>query len=132
MRVLIDTAVNQFGFCLLVDAHSINDQVPRFFAGVLPDINVGTFSGLSCDDYIERLLIDQLSAQNEFSFVSNDRFKGGFITRHYGQPSHHIHAIQLEHAKSAYLDAELKMSDKGVILRHLWRQSINKMLKNLA
>ncbi len=130
LRLLIDAAVNQFGFCLLIDAHSIDDQVPRFFSGALPDINVGTFSGLSCDAHIERLLTDQLSAQNKFSYVINGRFKGGYITRHYGQPTHRIHAIQLEHAKSAYLDDTLKMSEKGVILRHLWRQSIDKMLNN--
>lgn len=36
--------------------------------------------------------------------VLNGRFKGGYITRHYGQPDHHVHAIQLEMVQALYMD----------------------------
>ncbi|PAV72749.1 hypothetical protein WR25_13524 [Diploscapter pachys] len=36
--------------------------------------------------------------------VLNGRFKGGHITRHYGDPSNHIHAVQLELAQSTYME----------------------------
>ncbi|MEZ5471883.1 MAG: N-formylglutamate amidohydrolase [Marinicella sp.] len=117
---LIAAAKAQFGFCLLIDAHSIDDEVPRFFEGQLPDINVGTFAGKSCSAEIERQLMEHLSKQSKFTFVNNGRFKGGFITRNYGQPDNHIHAIQLEHAKSCYLNQRLKLSEQANTLNKLW------------
>ena len=36
------------GFAVLLDGHSIRGEVPRFFAGRLPDLNLGTASGASC------------------------------------------------------------------------------------
>jgi N-formylglutamate deformylase len=35
--------------------------------------------------------------------VLNGRFKGGHITRFYGQPAQGIHAIQLEMTQSCYM-----------------------------
>lgn len=121
---LIQAAKEQFGFCLLIDAHSIDDEVPRFFKGQLPHINVGTFGGKSCAAQIEQTVTQQLAKQCEFTHISNGRFKGGFITRHYGQPNKHVHAIQLEHAKSAYLDSAAKLSAKGNKLREFWQQTL--------
>ncbi|MNH36624.1 N-formylglutamate amidohydrolase [compost metagenome] len=34
----------------------------------------------------------------------NGRFKGGHITRHYGDPAKDIHAVQLELAQSTYME----------------------------
>ena len=39
-----------------------------------------------------------------FTHVFNGRFKGGHITRHYGQPADNIHALQIELAQSGYMD----------------------------
>ncbi|MGJ8664483.1 MAG: N-formylglutamate amidohydrolase [Marinicella sp.] len=125
---LIQAAKDQFGFCLLVDAHSIDDEVPRFFAGRLPEINLGTFGGNSCAVQFEQLLIQLLNEQSDFTHVCNARFKGGYITRHYGQPHHHVHAIQLEHAKSAYLNNELLISVKGNKLREFWQHTLKSLL----
>ena len=36
----------------------------------------------------------------------NGRFRGGWTTRHYGEPARGIHAIQREIAQSTYLEAE--------------------------
>ena len=36
--------------------------------------------------------------------VTNGRFKGGWITRHYGEPQADLHAIQMELAMRGYLD----------------------------
>jgi formiminoglutamase len=35
--------------------------------------------------------------------VTNGRFRGGWITRHYGDPGHGVHAIQMELAMRGYL-----------------------------
>lgn len=125
---LIEQAKNRFGYCLLIDAHSIDDVVPRFFDGILPNINVGTFGGKSCDAKYQNIITDALSQQSHYSWVINDRFKGGYITRHYGQPENNVHAIQLEHAKSIYARSfsELSMTVGG--LTRLWARTLNILL----
>ncbi len=91
------------GAVLLWDAHSIASVLPRLFQGRLPDLNLGTNSGQSCG----AALIESVAAvaqKSEFSHVINGRFKGGYITRHYGQPDANIHAIQLEMSQVLYMD----------------------------
>jgi N-formylglutamate deformylase len=91
------------GYALLWDAHSIASEVPRFFTGTLPDLNLGTADGLSCQASIGNQLF-LLMQQSQFSAVRDSRFKGGYITRHYGQPQEHIHAVQMEIAQNAYME----------------------------
>ncbi|MDO6758431.1 N-formylglutamate deformylase [Phaeobacter inhibens] len=93
----------QYGICVLIDLHSIRSQVPRLFDGVLPDLNLGTNSGTSTAAVFEVSAEKALQA-GSYSFVKNGRFKGGYITRHYGQPDQNIHALQLEMAQSAYME----------------------------
>jgi formiminoglutamase len=45
-------------------------------------------------------------ATKQSDAVLNGRFKGGWTTRHYGQPGSGVHAIQMELAQRAYLAAE--------------------------
>jgi N-formylglutamate deformylase len=85
------------------DAHSIRSEVPGLFEGRLPDLNVGTAGGSSCSPETQNRVVSTLSAQRQFSFVVNGRFKGGYITRHYGDPAQHVNAVQLEIAQRAYL-----------------------------
>jgi len=129
---LIQAAKDKFGFCLLVDAHSIDDEVPRFFEGRLPDINVGTFGGKSCAASLEALLLAELAQQDEFSVVSNGRFKGGFITRQYGRPEQNVHAIQLEHAKSCYLNQRQNLSQQGMALRTFWLSTLQNLVTSFT
>lgn len=87
---------------VLYDAHSIRSVVPRLFEGALPLFNIGTNSGASCDPALTELVETICRASG--STVVNGRFKGGWITRHYGQPAQGVHAIQMELAMRAYLD----------------------------
>jgi len=95
------------GYAILFDAHSIRSVVPRFFEGQLPDFNFGTRAGESCDGSL-LTAIEQLNFQ-PWSRVSNGRFKGGYITRQYGEPDNNVHAIQLELSQATYLN-EIDMS----------------------
>lgn len=95
----------QHGFCLLWDCHSIKSVIPRLFPGTLPTLNLGTNSGASAAPTIEAAATAAM-AGGAFTNVVNSRFKGGWITRHYGQPAEHVHALQMEIALSAYLEDE--------------------------
>ena len=91
------------GTVILWDAHSIASEVPSLFEGRLPDFNLGTFEGKSCDkDIVTRAF--EVGKHSPFSTVLNGRFKGGYITRHYGNPKKGINAIQLEMAQTIYMD----------------------------
>jgi N-formylglutamate deformylase len=72
----------------------------------LPDFNLGTAGGASADADLSGQVFDVLSSSKDFKAVHNGRFKGGFITRHYGQPEKGIHALQLETTQSCYMDEE--------------------------
>ncbi len=94
----------QHGYCILLDAHSIISEAPRFFAGRLPDLNLGTADGNSCAASLARIAFQVLFEADGFMAVHNGRFKGGYITRHYGEPQHEVHALQLEMAQRCYMD----------------------------
>ncbi len=99
----IAATVERHGRCLLWDAHSIHSEVPALFEGRLPDLNVGTADGRSAAPALVERITAQLATQRSFSFVVNGRFKGGYITRHYGRPEAAVDAVQLEVAQCAYL-----------------------------
>lgn len=92
------------GYALLWDAHSIASRVPRFFSGRLPDLNLGTHDGRSCGPGLGEKLYSVAARAAGYSAVINGRFKGGYITRHYGKPDQCIHAVQLELAEITYMD----------------------------
>ena len=81
---------------MLLDGHSIRSEVPRFFAGRLPDLNLGTAGGASCAPSLQARAEAVLKDAAGFTHVVNGRFKGGWITRHYGRPHDDVHALQLE------------------------------------
>ncbi|RPE03841.1 N-formylglutamate deformylase [Candidatus Pantoea deserta] len=94
----------EYGYALLFDAHSIASVIPRLFEGRLPDLNIGTNGGQSCDAAVTQGLEAVCAAQNRYSWVVNGRFKGGYITRAYGRPEEKVQAVQLELAQLNYMD----------------------------
>jgi N-formylglutamate deformylase len=104
LRAELDRLLALHGRVVLWDAHSIASVVPRFFEGRLPDLNFGTAEGKSCDPGLQEAVVGTASANGQFSIAVNGRFKGGYITRHYGQPSRNVHAIQLEMCQCLYMD----------------------------
>jgi N-formylglutamate deformylase len=92
------------GIAMLWDAHSIGSVVPRFFEGRLPDFNIGTAAGTSCDPRLGEHLLEAARQSTGYSAVLDGRFKGGHITRHYGKPEQNMHAVQLELAQATYME----------------------------
>jgi N-formylglutamate deformylase len=95
------------GIAMLWDAHSIRSALPRFFEGKLPDFNLGTADGASCDPALADAVLAIANGAPGYTAVLNGRFKGGHITRLYGQPSRGVHAIQMEMAQCTYMQEQM-------------------------
>ena len=120
----------QHGYCILLDGHSIVSEAPRFFAGRLPDLNLGTSDGKSCAPSLAHTAFEVLSHADGFTSVHNGRFKGGYITRHYGQPDNNVHALQLELAQCCYLD-EVRTFHYDELRATMLKTVLKKMLVHL-
>ncbi len=92
------------GHAVLFDGHSIRSELPWLFDGRLPNLSLGTASGASCSPGLRAALIARLAGQSAFSHVCDGRFKGGYITRHYGRPAQGVQAVQLEMSWDSYMD----------------------------
>ncbi|MDW6020862.1 N-formylglutamate deformylase [Mesorhizobium sp. BAC0120] len=101
----IERVKARHGVAILYDCHSIRSVIPFLFEGVLPDFNIGTNNGTTCDQRIEAAAVDICAASGR-THVLNGRFKGGWTTRHYGRPEQGVHAIQMELAQSTHLVSE--------------------------
>lgn len=94
------------GVAILYDCHSIRSHIPFLFEGKLPDFNIGTDGGKTCDPGIEAIAVDVTARAEGYTSILNGRFKGGWTTRHYGRPETGVHAIQMELAQSTHLASE--------------------------
>lgn len=94
------------GVAVLYDCHSIRSHIPFLFDGKLPDFNIGTDTGRTCDPRIEAAAVEITANAEGYTSILNGRFKGGWTTRHYGQPETGVHAIQMELAQSTHLATE--------------------------
>lgn len=94
------------GVAVLYDCHSIRSQIPFLFEGKLPDFNIGTDMGKTCDPAIERAAFEIAGSAAGYTGVLNGRFKGGWTTRRHGKPGTGVHAIQMELAQSTHLATE--------------------------
>ena len=121
------------GYALLWDAHSITSRVPALFDGELPVLNIGTWDGRSCDADIADAVV-AVATRSPHDAVFNARFKGGYITRRYGQPDKNVHAIQLEVAQRAYMDEATTAFDaeKASQLRDSLRGMLDAFTKTAA
>jgi N-formylglutamate deformylase len=87
---------------VLYDCHSIRSVLPRLFEGTLPVFNLGTNDGKSADPALQAMVEEILAGTGE-TYVVNGRFKGGWITRNFGQPQNNVHALQMELSNRGYM-----------------------------
>lgn len=106
LRVELSRVRELHGIAILYDCHSIRSNIPFLFDGTLPDFNIGSSLGATCDPRVGAATAAICEAAEGYSSIQNGRFKGGWTTRHYGKPSTGIHAIQMELAQSTYLSDE--------------------------
>jgi len=134
----IDQLKNKFGKVLLFDAHSIRSLVPSIRAERFPHLILGDNEGRSAASSLTQTTLASLRHQTKWTVSHNDPFKGGWITRHYGQPDHGVHALQLEMSQDVYLDEagnpkfDLKRAhDARELLRSMFANLI-RVLENMS
>ncbi|MGY0797953.1 N-formylglutamate deformylase [Lysobacter sp. A286] len=122
---------DEHGRALLWEGHSIRgSELPFLFEGRLPDLNLGTATGTSCSPLQQAQLEAVLAGQDEYDWVANGRFKGGHITRYYGDPARGIDAVQLEISQRCYMDEESReyQEDKATRLQIVLRRLLEAAL----
>ncbi len=116
LRTTLESLQKRHGHALLWDAHSIPSEVPGLFDGELPVLNIGTWDGRSCAAEREQAVFAS-ARDSGYSSVLNGRFKGGYITRHYGAPGAGVHALQLEIAQRGYMNEDSREFDTTAAAR---------------
>jgi len=128
---------------LVFDCHSIRSHIPALFEGRLPVFNVGSFDDRSCAPQLTAMVAavckraaqpgsEQPAGAGDLDHVVNGRFRGGYTTRHYGQPAAGVHALQLELAQRAYMQEQppwhydaAKADRLRPILREILQQALS-------
>jgi len=132
LRDELDRLRERYDRVVLWDAHSIRSVVPRFFPGRLPDLNLGSAGGSSCDQSLAQRLVQIARDCPGYTGVLDGRFKGGYITRRYGRPKEGVHAIQLELAQITYMQEEFPYSfdeNRARTLRPPLKQMLREALR---
>ena len=132
LQELLDGLFKKYGKVLLWDCHSIRHHVKGIHPDPFPDLVLGTADNKSASKNLIDAAIKSLGT-TDYSFSHNYPFKGGYITRHYGNPETNRHALQLEMSKLVYMDdTELVYDDtRANDIRKVLMQSLGKMIKLL-
>ncbi len=93
----------RFGMCLLIDCHSMPAHPAQ--SSNPPDMVLGDAHGTACAPRAARLVEEMLLVRG-FRVRRNDPYAGGYVTRHYGRPRDGVHALQIEIARSLYMDED--------------------------
>lgn len=110
---LLEAIKNEFGYAILFDAHSIRKMVPGIRKVPFPDLILGDNDETSASPNIIKAALDPL-VNSEYEATHNYPFKGGHITRFFGKPENNIHALQLEMAKTNYMnESETAFSEEN-------------------
>ena len=131
---LLAERIAEFGRVLLWDAHSIRRFVPTIQGEPFPDLILGDNDEKSADKTIIEIALDGLK-RGKFGVNHNSPFKGGNITRSFGKPEKRIHALQLEMAKTNYMnDDELTFNENRAnevrnVLRPVFEKLIDFLVK---
>jgi N-formylglutamate deformylase len=127
----IERVKAKHGVAVLYDCHSIRSVCPFLFDGKLPDFNIGTDNGRTCNPLLEQEVSAICRAAEGYTTVVNGRFRGGWTTRHYGKPQTGVHAIQMELTQATHLKSETLPFDydleKAAGLRKVLQQILERI-----
>ena len=102
---LVESTRSQFGYCLLVDCHSMPSTRKNGMRSTLPQVDVvlGDFHGSTCAKVVAETAARTLKSLG-YCVARNRPYAGGHVTRHYGRPARGIHALQVEINRGLYMD----------------------------
>jgi N-formylglutamate deformylase len=100
---LISDIKARFGYCLVIDCHSMPSAGQRRGAIRPVDFVLGDLHGSACASRVTRATEAVLSGKG-YLVRRNEPYAGGFITRHYGHPADDVHVLQIEIARALYMD----------------------------
>jgi N-formylglutamate amidohydrolase len=101
---LIQDIRSQFGYCLVIDCHSMPSNGQGKRPGGRPvDFVLGDLYGSACASRVTRAAEAVLTGKG-YLVRRNDPYAGGFITRHYGRPVDDVHVLQIEIARALYMN----------------------------
>jgi N-formylglutamate deformylase len=103
VQELLDERRSAFGKVLLWDAHSIRHFVPTIRKELFPDMILGDNDEKTANQKLIDTALKGLQA-GQYGVNHNNPFKGGHITRYFGNPEKETHALQLEMNKILYMD----------------------------
>ena len=110
LKALIEATRARFGFCILVDCHSmpsLGGPAKPSVRGASPppqvDFVLGDCHGTACATAVTDIVAEQLEALG-YRVARNAPYSGGFVTRHYGRPRDGVHALQIEINRMLYMD----------------------------
>ncbi len=108
LRALVDQTRDAFGFCILVDCHSmpsIGGPTDKDPGESRVDFVLGDCFSTACAPAITDMAERVLTGMG-YAVTRNDPYAGGFTTRHYGRPADRLHALQIEINRALYMDEE--------------------------
>jgi N-formylglutamate amidohydrolase len=98
---LVEETAAHFGFCLVVDCHSMPSGAHGSREGA--DIVLGDCHGAACAPQIVETARRYLTRRG-FVVALNAPYAGGFTTNYYGRPRRGRHALQVEINRAIYMD----------------------------
>ena len=132
IRQLLDDLQSEFSEVLFFDAHSIRRMVPTIRQQPFPDLILGNQDGKTAKSALINTALRVLK-DSKYAVQHNDPFKGGALTRSFGNPSAGIHALQLEMTKINYMDdSELHYHhERATKMRELLQKMFTALLEEI-
>lgn len=106
LRKIADRCVKKFGFCLVLDCHSMPSKICSIIderSGI--DICLGNLFGQSCPPEMTEYLAARFWDRN-YNVEENCPYSGAYITFEYCQPRRKMYTLQLEINRGLYADEE--------------------------
>ena len=104
LAALVSGTASLYGYCLLIDCHSMPSHGQPVRAGMRSaDFVLGDAHGTACTPRVTRF-VERMLTDLGYVVRRNDPYAGGYITRHYGRPRSRVHALQIEISRELYMD----------------------------
>lgn len=129
LKQLIDEVVLKFGYCLVLDCHSMPSKICSIISeNPRIDFCLGNLFEQSCPNKISFFVENEFS-KREYYTSKNRPYSGAFITFNYCEPRKQIYTLQLEINREIYAD-ENSLEKNGNFQRV--SSDLSKVVCNLA